>query len=170
MISKLFSRSIVPVALVIGLVAGAAGIAASEGMAHHGHMMHRGMHSMGLRLMLKSANLTDAQKAQVHKIFSSRRTTMAPQIEQLKAARLALAQKFTTPGPLTASDVAPQVSQITQLKNQIAQERLEDAIAVRNLLTPAQLQKVAQTRAKLDQIHSEMKGLWSKGDKTTPTE
>jgi hypothetical protein len=66
------------------------------------------------------------------------------------------------------------VQQITQLQTQMTNEQIQDAIAVRNVLTPAQLQQVAQTKTKLDQIHSEMHALFepSQGSATpsTPTE
>ncbi len=53
-------------------------------------------------------------------------------------------------------------------------EQIQDAIAIRNVLTPAQIQQMAQTKTKLDQIHSEMHALFAPGQSsatpTTPTE
>ena len=40
-------------------------------------------------------------------------------------------------------------------------EQIQDAIAIRNVLTPAQLTQISATKAKLDSIHAEMKALWA---------
>jgi hypothetical protein len=49
-------------------------------------------------------------------------------------------------------------------------EQIQDAIAVRNVLTPAQLQQIAQTKTKLDQIHSEMHALFEQNQSSaTPS-
>ena len=73
-----FSRIALPALFTAGLIAGAAHVASSNSMAtggHMGHRMHRGMDSLGLPLpmLLHTANLTDAQREQVRKIFESRR-------------------------------------------------------------------------------------------------
>jgi hypothetical protein len=71
------------------------------------------------------------------------------------------------------------MQQITQIQNQMAQEELQDALAVRNLLTPDQLKSLATTQNNLDQIRGEMKSLFAKSTSTgspassataTPTE
>jgi hypothetical protein len=54
-------------------------------------------------------------------------------------------------------------------------EQIQDAIAIRNLLTPAQLTQISATKAKLDQIHAEMHALFaqsgaSSDSTSTPTE
>ncbi len=54
-------------------------------------------------------------------------------------------------------------------------EQIQDAIAIRNVLTPAQLAQISATKAKLDSIHAEMKALWAQSGGTgsstsTPTE
>jgi len=76
-----FSRAIVPVAMALVLVAAVAHVASSNSGGFGGHMgrhgmhgMHGGMDALGvpLPLLLKSANLTDAQKQQIHQIFESR--------------------------------------------------------------------------------------------------
>jgi len=179
MVSK-FSRAIVPVVMALVLVAAVAHVASSNSGGFGGHMgrhgMHRGMDALGvpLPLLLKTANLTDAQKQQIHQIFESRHAARKTEIEQLKAAKEQIATKFTSTGPVAASDLSGPVQQITQLQTQMTNEQVQDAIAVRNVLTPAQLQQVAQTKTKLDQIHSEMHALFepsqSSATPSTPTE
>ena len=168
MVSK-FSRGIVPVVMAVALVAAVAHVASSNSggmggpMEHRGfHGMHGGMDALGvpLPLLLKSANLTDAQKQQIHTIFENRRASRKTEIEQLKAAKEAIAAKFTSTGTVAAADLSSSVATITQLQAQMTNEQIQDAIAIRNVLTPAQLTQISATKAKLDQIHSEMKALW----------
>ena len=81
MISK-FSRGIVPAVLAIILVASVAHVASSSPgrmggpMGHHGFHHGGGMDVLGLPLplLLKTANLTEAQKQQIHTIFEQRRS------------------------------------------------------------------------------------------------
>jgi Spy/CpxP family protein refolding chaperone len=184
MVSK-FSRGIVPAVLAIILVAAVAHVASSNSGEMGGHMGHRGFHGMHggmdvlgvpLPLLLKTANLTDAQKQQIHTIFENRRASRKAEIEQLKAAKEAIAAKFTSTGTVAASDLSSSVATITQLEAQMTNERIQDAIAVRNVLTPAQLTQISATKTKLDQIHAEMKALWAQNDSpstnstSTPTE
>jgi len=48
---------------------------------------------------------------------------------------------------------------MTQVHDQMMNEQIQDAIAIRNVLTPAQLAQISATKAKLDSIHAEMKAL-----------
>jgi Spy/CpxP family protein refolding chaperone len=181
MVSKL-SRGIVPAVLAIVLVAAVAHVASSNSGGMSGHMGHRGFHSMHggmdvlgmpLPLLLRTANLTDAQKQQIHTIFENRRAARKAEFQQLKAAKEAIAAKFLSTGTVAASDLSSSVSTITQIHDQMTNERIQDAIAIRNVLTPAQLAQISATKAKLDQIHSEMKALWAQAgtsSNATPTE
>lgn len=180
MLSKV-SRGIVPVVMAIALVAAVAHVASSSSgaggpMGPGGfHRMHRGMNVLGmpLPLLLHTANLTDAQKQQIRTIFENRRAARKAEMQQLKAAREAIAAKYLSSGTVTASDLAPSVATITQLHAQMTNERIQDAIAVRNVLTPAQLAQISATKTKLDSIRSEMKSLWVQSGSpstSTPTE
>ena len=176
MVSK-FSRGIVPVAMAIILVVAVAHVASSKSTGFGGHMGHHGMHGgmnalgVPLPLLLKTANLTDAQKQQVHAIFQARRASRKAEFQQLKAAKEAIAAKFTSTGTVAAADLSGSVSTITQLQSQMTNEQIQDAVAIRNVLTPAQLAQISATKAKLDQIHAEMKALWAQGSSdSTPAE
>jgi Spy/CpxP family protein refolding chaperone len=167
------SRVVLPALFTVGLIAGAAHVASSNSMAtggHMGHRGHRGMDSLGLPLpiLLHTANLTDAQKAQVKQIFESRRDARKAEYEQLKTARDQIASKYAAAGTVSATDLAEPVQQITKIQDQMTQEQMQDAIAVRNVLTPAQLQQMGQTKSKLDQIRSEMHALFASSHDATP--
>ncbi len=183
MVSKL-SRGIVPVVMAVALVAAVAHVASSNSGGMGGHMGHRGFHGMHggmdalgmpLPLLLRTANLTDAQKQQIHTIFQNRRAARKTEYQQLKAAKEAIAAKFTSTGTVAASDLSVPVTTMTQLHDQMMNEQIQDAIAIRNVLTPAQLTQISATKAKLDSIHAEMKALWaqsgpSSDSTSTPTE
>ena len=117
--------------------------------------------AMPLPLLLRTANLTDAQKQQIHTIFENRRASRKAEYQQLKAAKEAIAAKFTSTGTVAASDLSVPVTTITQIHDQMMNEQIQDAIAIRNVLTPAQLTQISATKAKLDSIHAEMKALWA---------
>ena len=176
MVSK-FSRGIVPVVMAVILVVAVAHVASSKSTGFGGHMGHHGMHGgmsalgVPLPLLLKTANLTDAQKTQIHAIFQARHASRKAEFQQLKAAKEAIAAKYTSTGTVAAADLSGSVSTITQLQSQMTNERIQDAIAIRNVLTPAQLAQISATKAKLDSIHAEMKALWAQaGSDSTPTE
>lgn len=175
MVSK-WSRGIVPAVMAVLLVAAVAHVASSNSGGMNGHMGHHGMHGgmdvlgVPLPLLLKTANLTDAQKQQIHTIFENRRASRKTEYQQLKAAKAAIATKFTSTGPVAASDLSSSTSTITQLQDQMTNEQIQDAIAIRNVLTPAQLTQIAATKAKLDSIHAEMQALWSSAGGSSPSE
>lgn len=177
MVSK-FSRGIVPAVLAIVLVAAVAHVASSSPgemggpMGHRGfHGMHGGMDVLGvpLPLLLRTANLTDAQKQQIHTIFETRRAARKAEREQLKTAKEAIAAKFTSTGPVAASDLSSSVATMTQVHDQMMNEQIQDVIAIRNVLTPAQLAQISATKAKLDSIHAEMKALWAQSASSSTT-
>jgi Spy/CpxP family protein refolding chaperone len=181
MVSKL-SRGIVPVVMAVLLVAAVAHVASSSSGGMGGHMGHRGFRHGGgmgdalgvpLPLLLRTANLTDAQKQQIHAIFQARRASREAERQQLKAAKDAIASKFTSTGTVAATDLSVPVSTITQIHDQMTNEQIQDAVAIRNVLTPAQLAQISATKAKLDSIHAEMKALWaqsSPSSSSSPTE
>ncbi|MGA6972169.1 MAG: periplasmic heavy metal sensor [Candidatus Binatus sp.] len=165
------------VAAVAHVASSNSGGAAGGHFGHHGFRHGGGMDVVGvpLPLLLRTANLTDSQKQQIKAIFQARRESRQTEFQQMKAAKEAIAAKYTSTGTVAASDLSSQVATITQLQAQITNERIEDAIAIRNVLTPAQLASISATKAKLDSIHAEMKALWaqsgSASDSTsTPTE
>lgn len=176
MVSK-FSRGIVPVVMAVILVVAVAHVASSKSTGFGGHMGHHGMHGgmsalgVPLPLLLRTANLTDAQKTQIHAIFEARHASRKAEFQQLKAAKEAIAAKYTSTGTVAAADLSGSVSTITQLQAQMTNEQVQDAIAIRNVLTPAQLAQISATKAKLDSIHAEMKALWAQaGSDSTPAE
>ena len=171
MVSK-FSRGIVPVVMAVLLVAAVAHVASSNsGGAVGGPYGHHGFHGHGggmdvvgvpLPLLLRTANLTEGAEAADSRLSSrpgARRGMLKWKSSELP--RKQSRPKYTSTGTVAASDLSSQVATITQIQDQMTNEQIQDAVAIRNVLTPAQLTQISATKAKLDSIHAEMKALWA---------
>ena len=110
-----------------------------------------------LRAIFKGANLTDEQRQQIKQIFQTRHAQMKVQFEQLKSAHEQLAAKYFAAGQVSSTDLAPLLSQISQTRDQMNQARLDDAIAIRNLLTPEQVASAGQAYAAFQQEKAQMR-------------
>lgn len=115
--------------------------------------------AMLLPLMLKRAKLTPEQGQQVQKIMQSDRATLRALSQQLEAANDQLADKLFAPGKVEIGDLTPQLRRIGQLRQQLMEQGLKTALAVRAVLTPAQLEKVNQLKDQLRKLHKEMRSL-----------
>jgi protein CpxP len=128
------------------------------GMGHHmGFAMHGD--SSPFMMLLKSANLTEAQKAQAHEIFRSAHEQMKPVYQQFHALHEQIAAKLLSPGTVTAADLAPFTQKAYRLQEKIDQSMVDTALAVRNLLTADQLNHLAQVHQQLQSLHAQIKGL-----------
>jgi len=128
-----------------------------------GRMMHEDNPGMMLHLLLKQAGLTSDQQAQVHKIMDADRENLRKLFDQLQTANNQLADKLFAANAVQAADLAPQVQQITQLRQQLMEQGIKTALAVRAVLTPAQLSKVAQTKDRLEKLQAEMRSIFEAG-------
>jgi Spy/CpxP family protein refolding chaperone len=141
------------------------GMMGQDGMMGGGMMGHGGM--MGgmspLPVFLRAADLTPAQQDQVKKIMEDNRAKLHGQFEQMHSAREAMAAKLFAAGPVTANDLSAQTQQIAQAQQQMLQNELNVALQVRAILTPAQLQKVAQFHQKFENLHQQMRALMGPG-------
>jgi Spy/CpxP family protein refolding chaperone len=126
-------------------------------MMGHGDGMMGGMSA--LPIFLQAANLTPAQQAQVKTIMQSNRSAMRSQFDQIRKAREEIASKLFSTGTVTASDLSEQTTQIANAHQQLLQNQLNVALQVRAILTPAQLQKVAQFHQKFESLHQQMRAL-----------
>jgi periplasmic protein CpxP/Spy len=138
--------------LVIAVIAstvlwGATAFAQGPGQGWHGHGKGDAV--------LRSVGLTDAQKAQIQQIRASHRAEMRTLYQQLGAARRQMATNLYSATPPTTADV----DALNQLSNQLAQKRLQIALEVRNVLTPEQLAKAAQTTQQMRQLRDQMRSL-----------
>ncbi len=115
---------------------------------------------IALPLLLRGANLTADQKSQVQQIMATHRGAFRDLFSQLRAAQDQMANKLFSTGRLQEADLAPQVQQIAQLRNQLAEEGLKVVLEIRGVLTPEQLAKASQLKSQMQSLHSQMRGLW----------
>ncbi len=114
---------------------------------------------MLLPLLLKHAKLTPEQGQQVQKIMQSDRATLRNLSQQLEAANDQLADKLFAPGKVEIGDLTPRLQHIGQLRQQLLEQGMKTALAVRAILTPEQLAKVNQLKDQLRKLHKEMRSL-----------
>ena len=114
---------------------------------------------MVLPLILRHADLTADQQTQVRQIMDANRQQLHALFDQLHAANDALLNKLLSPGALQAEDLQPQLQHIAQLRQQLMQQGLNNALAIRALLKSDQLAKVAQVKDQMQQLHSQMRAL-----------
>jgi len=144
--------------IVTVLAAGALAFAVDRGALAFGGPGGRGGFLGGPRL-LHALDLSPDQKQQVKAIWQAHRTTLAPLVANERTAREALADKLAAPGPVTTDDLTPLIQHEAQARTALMQARLSTVVEVRNVLTPAQIQKAATIRAGMKQLHTQMRQL-----------
>jgi protein CpxP len=126
-----------------------------------GHMGHMGMRDGGspFMMLLKSANLTDAQKQQVHEILKSEHQQMKSVHQQFEAIHEQLADRLLSSGKVTPADLAPLEQKAYRYQQQIDQGMVDTAIAIRNVLTSDQINHLAQVHKQLQSLHSQIQSI-----------
>lgn len=129
--------------------------------AGHEGMGHMGMHGSGssFMMLLKSANLTDAQRQQVRQILQSEHAQMKSVHQQFEAIHEQLADKLLSPGKVTAAEIAPLEQKAYRYQQQMDQGMVDTALAIRNVLTTDQLNHLAQVHKQLQSLHSQIQSI-----------
>jgi Spy/CpxP family protein refolding chaperone len=115
---------------------------------------------IALPLLIRGANLTADQQAQIRQIMANHRATFRDLLSQLRASQDQMANKLFSTARLQEADLAPYVQQISQLRNQLAEEGLRVVLQIRGVLTPEQLAKASQLKSQMDSLHSQIRSLW----------
>lgn len=154
----------------IGLAAGvfALAVTAAPAMAHmHGH---RGGSAVGIPLpqVLHSANLTSAQRDQIHTIMKSQFATLKPLFQQLHSGREAVAAKYLASGSVTAAELSPLVTANEQTQSQIDQAFLQTAIQIRGVLSSTQLAQAGTTYTQMQSLRQQMHTLMHQNSTSQP--
>ena len=140
------------------LLGTAAAIAQPMG-APMGRMMHDDGPGMMLRMVLRQANLTADQQNQVRKIMDADHQQLRTLLTQLQAANGQLASKLFAPGAVQSADLTPLIQKITQLRQQLMEQGVKTALAIRAVLTPDQLNKVSRVQVQMEKLQGEMRAL-----------
>jgi Spy/CpxP family protein refolding chaperone len=121
-------------------------------MGHHGKM--GGGPARVIGLIFRSADPTQDQKDQIHKILEADRPAVHDLGSQLRQANDALANTLLAAGGVQTDTVTTQLAQINQLHQQLAQHGANALQAVRGVLTADQLAKVAAALQQIQQQHA----------------
>ncbi|MEI9929820.1 MAG: hypothetical protein WDM89_04460 [Rhizomicrobium sp.] len=76
--------------------------------------------------------------------------------------------RLLSPGSVTAADLKPLVDKASRLEATLNENMTETAISIRNILTPAQISKLAEVHGKLEKIHQQIKGIMGAGPDMPP--
>jgi Spy/CpxP family protein refolding chaperone len=108
---------------------------------------------------LRQLGLNETQQGQVKTIFSQQREAAMNLHKQLESEKATLSSKFFAPGTLTASDLEPDIQKLASLQQQLLEQRIQTAVALRNILTPGQLAQAAQLKAQIQSLHEQLHNL-----------
>lgn len=114
---------------------------------------------MLLPLLVRGVGLTAEQKTQVRAIMDAHHATFPELFKQLRDAHEALTVQLLASGEVKAEALAAQIHNINQLRAQLLQEGTQVMLEVRQVLTPEQLAKAAQLKARMQALHDEMGSL-----------
>jgi Spy/CpxP family protein refolding chaperone len=139
---------------------GMSGMAMSSG---HGGMGH-GMDAMTggdshFMMLLKSANLTPQQHAQVRQILQGEKAQMKSVYLAFHSLHEQIAAKLLAPGNVTAADLAPLEAKANRYHEQISRDMVNTALAIRNILTPEQIARLSQVHQQLQSLHAQIRSL-----------
>jgi len=112
-----------------------------------------------LPLMLRQKGLSPEQQQRMRAIMEADRSDLHTLFGDLDVANTALAAKLLAPGPIEASSLQPEVERISALRRQLMERGLKTALGVRAVLTPEQLAKVADKRARMEKLQAELRAL-----------
>jgi Spy/CpxP family protein refolding chaperone len=145
--------------LIVALVASLAASGAQAGPGHfHGPGGFGGPMLLSPEL-LQTADLTADQKTKLEVIRQSYRDARESLFSQLHTAEDGLRSRFLAPGALSEADLTSAVSTVSQLRQQLMQQDVKEALDVRSVLTPDQLSKMASTHQQLETLHSQMRAV-----------
>jgi len=114
---------------------------------------------MLLPVLLKGANLTPDQDAQVHQIMAAHHPAFRTLFSQLRSAHEELADKLYGPGEVDAAELNTHIDKVSQLREQLLREGLKLALEVRAVLTPEQRARAAEVKDRMRALRGEMRGL-----------
>ena len=125
--------------------------AAARGPAGFGHD--------GMSEALAAVQLSDAQKQQIQAIHSAARMQNAPIMAQMQTLQQQMAQTLFSSGNVTEAQLLPLVQQQESLRQQLDVSRMQAAIAIRNLLTSAQLAQATAAQGQLAVLHRQERAI-----------
>ena len=111
--------------------------------------------------LLNALNLTTEQIAQIEVSKNAFREAQRAYLTEVRALRKEVGDKLFGPNPVREADVATQITKIADLREKLLREGFRIALDVRSVLRPDQLAKAATIRQQLQEIQSEVRGLFN---------
>lgn len=109
--------------------------------------------------LLDGVTLTDDQKTRLQALMKAGREDRGSLHEQLHAVREKIDSTLLSSGDVTAAMLAPLVQQQEALMQQLDAKQLSDEIAIRNMLTAAQIAQASSAHAQLVSLHAQERAL-----------
>lgn len=110
-------------------------------------------------ILLESAHLTPAQQDQVRQILRARAQKNRPLVQQLQATREQISDRLLGDGAVTSADLGELEQQAERLRAQIDHNLIESSVAIRGLLTPDQVSRLAEVHRTLKTLRTQVAGL-----------
>src|SRR5207247_986339 len=115
--------------------------------------------AMMLPLLLRSANLTPEQEAQVQKIMADQRAQTRALVREMRAGQAALLDKLFAAGDPKVDDLKPELDRLTRARQQLMDHAVTTALDIRKVLTPEQLARAAKIKDRMRALHDQMRDL-----------
>ncbi len=142
---------------------GTVGAGLAPAMAQHGGGTGGWHHGSPL---LEGVTLTDDQKTKLHALMQSEHGSNSL-YAQLRAVHQQIDSAILSNGTVSEASLQPLVQQETSLMQQVEAQRVSNELAIRNMLTPAQLATASSTHAQMEALHNQEHALMS-GDAAQP--
>ena len=98
---------------------------------------------------------TAAQQQQVDVILQTSRTQTAPLRTQMRSLSEQISAMLLAPGNVTEAQIAPLVQQREAVRQQLAIQAVNNELAIRNLLSSAQLAQAANVQTQISSLHDQ---------------
>ncbi|MBB2202900.1 Spy/CpxP family protein refolding chaperone [Gluconacetobacter tumulisoli] len=150
-------RKTILAATVLATLAGGAAAATAQDMPPpppHGGEMHGGFPGHGMHggmMFLAGLKLTPAQRKQIHAVFEGVHKEHKGDWQQVRDLHRQIEDILITPGPVDRAKLTGLTQQIDALHQKDEAERLDIAVKIHDILTPAQL---TQAKARQDKIRA----------------
>lgn len=109
--------------------------------------------------LLEGVTLTDDQKSKLDALMKASHADLRSLHEQMHAIREKIDSTLLSSGDVTATTLAPLVQQQEALMQQLDAKQLSDEIAIRNMLTAAQIAQASSAHAELVSLHAQERAL-----------
>ncbi len=147
----------------------AAALMMASGMAARAEPEHGGWHrggpmGHGYLEFLRGVTLTEAQKSRIHDIEKAGWTQMKANFEQMRAVHDQIMSQLASTGAVSKDQIDSLVRQEAKLRGQADVARMQQVLAVRNVLTQEQLAQAASVYQQMAALRAHEHALTAPGE------